>query len=199
MAWLLLLTACLSPSEEGFAEDYATHLCRYDEHCHKSAFLETYDDVEECVDEVLDLLDESVSCSFDKDEARDCLVEMRDARQDCDEGDRIPRPCYEAFDCPGVLPSELSQETFYEAYFEAYCATDCDSPYTSQICDNIENYTTTEPECPDFDLEKALECVDPANWECTEGYGYEGSGGFPRPPQACNEVCYSGYGYDYTY
>jgi len=195
-SWLLLFVACLGSTEKGFPDAYAEHICRYDEHCHKSLFVEDFDDIDECVDDVLDQLDDGASCAFDADEARTCLREMRDARQDCDDGDRVPSACYDAFDCAGVLPSKLSAETFFQSYVDVFCTLDCDSSYIEQICSDVGEYTTGY-ECPDFDRDKAEECLDPSNWECRDDYGY-GNEGFPVPPQVCSEVCYAGYGYDYT-
>ncbi len=191
MTLLLLLTACVT--ESGFAEDYATQLCRFDERCHKSAFVELYDDVEACVDELLAGVDDSIDCAFDPESARQCLAELRDARHECDDGDRIPPPCYDVFDCPGVLPSKLSAETFYPQLFEVYCSLDCGASYISEICDDPDGYSFTDYECPEFDLEKAEECLDPDNWECSNVYGYEDAYGFPVAPRACSEVCYAGY------
>jgi hypothetical protein len=195
---LLLLVACLGSTEKGFPDAYAEAVCRYDEHCHKSLFVEDYDDIDECVDDILDNVDDGANCAFDTDEARTCLKEMRDARQDCDDGDRIPEACFDAFDCPGVLPSELSAETYFRSLIDVYCSLDCGSSYLDDLCANPEEYTATGYECPEFDLDKAEECLDPANWECSENY--YGDGGVPMPPRVCNEVCYGGYDYtDTTY
>ena len=194
MLTLVFIMGCFGTNEGSFPEAYAKELCRFEEYCFRSDFVDEYDDVQECMDQTLQNVDEGADCAFDASRARECLNEMRDARQDCDLEDRIPEPCADVFDCPGVLPSKVSAETFFSAYLDTFCSLDCSSAYLDTICEKARSYGEyTDYECSNFDADKAAECLDPSNWTCRSDYGYD----VPQPPEICSQVCGIYYG-DYS-
>ena len=184
-------TAFSSVNEDSFFEKYTKSLCEFDEHCSKSAFLENFDDVQECLDDTLELYEDIDldGCDFDKEKAKSCLDNVKDARKDCDVDDLDDDDCAEAFDCDGggFVGGPVTIENFGQRYLEAYCNAGCTADI-SAVCDtDVDTGGGTGYGC-DFDAKAASDCVNTANWTCEALI--EGSDDtYPTPPSDCVNVC----------
>jgi hypothetical protein len=198
--FLLSLLACFGTvNEKNFIEKYSEALCTFEDECNRSAFLEEWDDVDECVEDSLDAIDDAdldlEDCDFDKDKAKDCLDTIKDATEDCDAEDLADADeCGEVFDCGddggglGVGPGGVTEDNFADLYFEAYCGAGC-SADISFVCDTpfTTKNTTGTNQC-DFDARAAAACVDVDNWTCEPLI--EGSDDtYPTAPADCIDVC----------
>ncbi|MFZ5481789.1 MAG: hypothetical protein ACOZNI_33820 [Myxococcota bacterium] len=93
-----MLGGCLSATEEGYPTSYAQVACSRTRECLKGPFEAEYSDMEDCVDEVSedveDLIDE---CDYDEDKGAECLAELQAASCE-DFYDDFPEECLEAYD-----------------------------------------------------------------------------------------------------
>lgn len=193
--FLLTLLACFGTvNEDNFVEKYSEALCAFEEECMRSAFLEEWDDVEDCLDDSLDAIDDADidfdDCDFDKDKAKECLDKLKDATDDCDAEDVADADeCGEVFDCDGGgggLPGSVTLDNFAEKYIGAYCSAGCTADI-SAVCDSTFEGGTESTNC-DFDASAAAACVDVRLWTCEPLI--EGSDDtYPTPPSDCLDVC----------
>ena len=194
--FLLTLLACFGTvNEKNFVEKYSEALCTFEDECNRSAFLEEWDDVDECVEDSLDAIDDADldldSCDFDKDKAKECLSAIKDATEDCEAEDIADADeCAEAFDCGdggGIGPLGVTVENFGEKYIEAYCGAGC-SADISAVCDSTFDTTGGGTSECDFDASAAAACVDVSRWTC-EPLIQGSEDTYPSPPSDCLNVC----------
>ena len=98
----LMLAACLwNNDEDTFPEAFAAVQCRRYNECFRGFYEDEYDgEMDECVDEVTDDLEDLEDCDFDEDKAADCLEELNS--EDCgDWYDGDHDDCWEIYDCRG--------------------------------------------------------------------------------------------------
>ncbi len=191
---MLTASACdmFSPvNQDNFLEKYTRALCDFDEHCNKSAFLEQFDDVDECFDDTMELYEDLDvdGCDFDKDKAKSCLANAKDARQDCDIEDVVDDDCGEVFDCDGggFIGGPVTIESFGPYYLEAYCGAGCTADI-SAVCDQDIDATSGTGYGCDFDTKAAVACVDVRNWTC-EALIEGSDDSYPTAPPECADVC----------
>ncbi len=197
--FLLTLFACFGGvNEKNFVESYSEALCTFDFECNKAAFLEVFDDVEDCVDDSLDAVDDAdldlEDCDFDKDKAKECLDQIKDATEDCEAEDIADADeCAEVFDCgdDGGLnlgPAGVTVDNFGTKYFDAYCGAGCTADI-SFVCDSdLDTSGTGSTGNCDFDPQAAAACVDVSNWTCEPLIsGSEDT--YPMAPRECADVC----------
>lgn len=95
--------------QDSYFDELAETTCKVNKDCFKAYYESEWDDLEECVDDHVDLLDDAKDyyedCDFDEDQAKACLDAMRGAEcgEFLDEGDAedIADECdyEEIFDC----------------------------------------------------------------------------------------------------
>jgi len=93
----LLLPACSGVNEDNFVEKFSKELCKIYDECYRGDFLEHWDDVDACVDELVsDFEDADYSdCTFDEDNAKDCLDSLK--KTECGDMDSVDEEA-----CDGV-------------------------------------------------------------------------------------------------
>lgn len=100
----LVLAGCFFVvDEDSFPDQYASLQCSRDMECSRGYFEAQFDaDMEECTDHYLDVLDAlDGECTFDDDEARDCLEKVQAAT--CgDLQEDYPQDCAKVYACGGV-------------------------------------------------------------------------------------------------
>ena len=188
---LAALFACSTVHETNYPNRYANAYCSYLEECKKAAFNDEFSDRDDCVDEVLEDVDEDEleACDFDVDKAKGCLESMKEAKDECDPDELEDDDCTEVLtNCSVGGLGRVTVDNFAEFYITAYCGAGC-SADLSAICDRPLDTTDggTAAAC-DFQANAAAACVDPANWTC-EPLGYGSDDTYPSPPAACLEVC----------
>ena len=101
--FLLSLLACSGVNEDSFPEKYSEAVCNLFAECSRADFLEEWDDVDECAEDYIDIFEDGDvfdGCDFDKDKAKDCLDDLKDAAKDCDIDDLYDSDdCDEVYDC----------------------------------------------------------------------------------------------------
>jgi len=197
--FLLSLLACFGTvNEKNFLEKYSEALCTFEDECNRSVFLEEWDDVDDCVDDQLDIIDDAdldlEDCDFDKDNAKDCLATIKDATEDCEAEDIADADeCGEVFDCDGggtigVGPGGVTPDNFADKYFDAYCGAGCTADI-SAVCDAVFSTDTTGgTSACDFDKQAAAACVDVTKWTC-EPLISGSDDTYPAAPADCANVC----------
>ena len=93
--------------EDNFIEQAAIENCRISEKCYLAGYLESYSDMDDCIDENIedfeDLADffDDIDCDYDPDGARDCIDALREAMT-CEDNDLEDayEACFEdSYDC----------------------------------------------------------------------------------------------------
>jgi len=76
LSTLVLLPAC-GVNEDNYVEKFAKVLCGLYDECYQEEFASYWDDVNQCVDELVDAMDEGgdyyADCTFDNKNAKDCI------------------------------------------------------------------------------------------------------------------------------
>lgn len=91
-------------SEDDFKEAWVEGLCRAEEECTPNDFYDYWEDVEQCLDEYEDYVDEewdSGDCDFDSNAANDCIDALNAYENSCDDNDYddVEDNCDDVFDC----------------------------------------------------------------------------------------------------
>jgi len=104
---VLWLTATLSGctgelTQESFIDRYAKESCKALRECDRAFFLDEYGDLDECREEVVDILEdifEDDSCDFEPDEGERCIEGFGEYKDTCDYDDVESDNCADAFGC----------------------------------------------------------------------------------------------------
>lgn len=93
------LLACVT--KDNFNDQFVSVVCARTEECNKGDFDALYDDVEECIDEGRDNIDEDdfEDCDFNAEAGASCLADIREA--DCEDFSSLQwgNDCDEVWDC----------------------------------------------------------------------------------------------------
>ena len=108
LAAFFVLAGCLSSfgkvTEETWNERFAKTYCQYSKRCMALYFFYEYDDVAECAEEYEETLEDQSDwyddCSFDEDEAQDCLDALNESCQSIGEDEfEDLEACGKVWDC----------------------------------------------------------------------------------------------------
>lgn len=100
-----LLVGC-GVSEEQWVDDSAKASCKFSKRCDTATFWASYDSVDACTDETVDLLHENdeyySTCTFDSDSAKQCLKALNSSCKSAgSEYEERFAPCLTVYDCGG--------------------------------------------------------------------------------------------------
>jgi hypothetical protein len=116
--WLMATMAGCSGelTQESFIDRYAKESCKALQECERSFFLDEYGDLDECREEIRDVLDDifdEENCDFEPEEGQRCLDGFVDYRKSCDYDDVESDNCADAFGC---TIETTTPRTYYYSY-----------------------------------------------------------------------------------
>lgn len=101
---LLAMAGCtVEPNRADWPDQYADAFCDWSRRCLSAVYFDTYDDPEECHDDVSDgveeILDDLPGCDLDRRRAEDCLNRLNSSCRDSGGLDDVLRICLDVLDC----------------------------------------------------------------------------------------------------
>lgn len=103
LIFISLLVGCVN--EDNFVEKISKAECFYMKDCAEANFWASYDDMDDCLDEVQDGWDNLLDvyglgdCDFDEEEAQNCLDAYNSSCKEAGQDDDHFEDCWEVYDC----------------------------------------------------------------------------------------------------